>query len=53
MGRASREAIGGLRPEQVAADFDELLQRLASRHPRPAASASADGTGPQANREVA
>lgn len=28
MARAGREAIGGLRPEQVAADFDALLQGL-------------------------
>ncbi len=28
MARAGRDAIGGLRPEQVAADFDALLQGL-------------------------
>jgi glycosyltransferase involved in cell wall biosynthesis len=53
MGRAGREAISGLRPEQVAADFDALLQRLAGRSPQPAPETSTTGTGPQANREVA
>lgn len=31
MGRNAREAISRLRPEQVAADFDEILQRIAGR----------------------
>jgi glycosyltransferase involved in cell wall biosynthesis len=48
MGRAAREAVSGLRPEQVAADFDELLQSLALRRERPALPAS----GP-ADQEVA
>ncbi len=34
MGRACREAMVGLRPEQVAADFDELLQNLSHKHAR-------------------
>lgn len=33
MSRAGREAISGLRPEQVAADFDALLHGLADRNP--------------------
>lgn len=31
MARAGREAVGGLRPQQVAADFDALLHGLAER----------------------
>ena len=31
MGRNAREAISRLRPAQVAADFDEILQRIAGR----------------------
>jgi hypothetical protein len=54
MGRAGREAIGSLRPEQVAADFDQLLQQLASRNPHPAPpEAGTNGTSPETNREVA
>ena len=49
MGLAGREAISGLRPEQVAADFDALLQELAARR---RASASIE-TGTRAEREVA
>jgi glycosyltransferase involved in cell wall biosynthesis len=40
MGAAAREAVAKLRPAQVSADFDELLQRIArdrsARHARPA-----------------
>ncbi|KQY51876.1 glycosyltransferase family 1 protein [Lysobacter sp. Root494] len=49
MSMAGREAISGLRPEQVAADFDALLQNLVARR---SPSASPDA-GPQAEREVA
>jgi glycosyltransferase involved in cell wall biosynthesis len=49
MGQAGREAISGLRPEQVAADFDALLHELAARR---RASASIE-TGTRAEREVA
>jgi hypothetical protein len=49
MGQAGREAISGLRPEQVAADFDALLHGLAARR---RASASIE-TGTRAEREVA
>jgi glycosyltransferase involved in cell wall biosynthesis len=39
MGIAAREAVGKLRPAQVSADFDELLQRIArdrsTRHAQP------------------
>ena len=31
MGAAARNAVSGLRPEQVAADFDRILQSLADR----------------------
>jgi glycosyltransferase involved in cell wall biosynthesis len=31
MGAAARDAVSGLRPEQVAADFDRILQSLANR----------------------
>jgi glycosyltransferase involved in cell wall biosynthesis len=31
MGAAARNAVSGLRPEQVAADFDRILQSLAKR----------------------
>ncbi|HEV8696041.1 MAG TPA: glycosyltransferase family 1 protein [Lysobacter sp.] len=49
MSRAGREAMRDLRPEQVAADFDELLQGLAR------ARAATDVVEPdsQATREVA
>jgi len=43
MARAGREAISGLRPEQVAADFDELLQALA----RTRSASDAPGTPDQ------
>lgn len=40
MGAAAREAVSKLRPAQVSADFDELLQRIArdrsARHAQPA-----------------
>jgi glycosyltransferase involved in cell wall biosynthesis len=40
MGIAAREAVAKLRPAQVSADFDELLQRIAhdrsARHAQPA-----------------
>ena len=49
MSQAGREAISGLRPEQVAADFDALLHELAARR---RASASIE-TGTSAEREVA
>jgi len=49
MGRAGRNAIGGLRPEQVAADFDALLHELVARR---RASASIE-TGARAKRGVA
>lgn len=48
MSRAGREAVSGLRPERVAADFDALLQNLAAQRP-----ASAVDAGPQAGRGVA
>ncbi|MFK3649946.1 glycosyltransferase family 4 protein [Lysobacter enzymogenes] len=35
MARAGREAIGGLRPQQVAADFDAVLHGLADRSGMP------------------
>jgi glycosyltransferase involved in cell wall biosynthesis len=44
MSHAGREAIRGLRPEQVAADFDELLQGLARAREESAS---------QAQREIA
>jgi glycosyltransferase involved in cell wall biosynthesis len=54
MAHAGREAIGGLRPEQVATDFDELLQQLAHRRARNATSeAGPDRAGPRADQEVA
>jgi hypothetical protein len=31
MGAAARNAVSGLRPAQVAADFDRILQSLANR----------------------
>lgn len=34
MGAAARNAVSGLRPEQVAADFDRILQSLANREMR-------------------
>ncbi|MEI2429015.1 glycosyltransferase family 1 protein [Lysobacter yananisis] len=34
MARAGREAVGGLRPQQVAADFDAVLHGLAERNAR-------------------
>lgn len=40
MGRNAREAISRLRPEQVAADFDEILQRIAGRELNPYAVAA-------------
>jgi glycosyltransferase involved in cell wall biosynthesis len=49
MSKAGREAVGGLRPEQVAADFDALLQNLVAQRSSPA---SLDA-GPQGEREVA
>ncbi|MFC5576449.1 glycosyltransferase family 4 protein [Lysobacter niabensis] len=54
MSDAGRAAIADLRPEQVAADFDELLQHLANRCPQPVSPpAGTKGSGPQPNREVA
>ena len=49
MSQAGREAVSGLRPEQVAADFDALLQNLVTQR---SYSAPLDG-GRQAEREVA
>jgi glycosyltransferase involved in cell wall biosynthesis len=49
MSQAGREAVSGLRPEQVAADFDALLQNLVTQR---SSSAPLDG-GRQAEREVA
>jgi len=49
MSRAGREAVRGLRPEQVAADFDALLQELADR----AAQARLLASKPQADGEIA
>jgi glycosyltransferase involved in cell wall biosynthesis len=49
MGRAGREAMAGLHPEQVAADFDALLQGLADARAR----TSTFDTDPQADREIA
>ena len=49
MSKAGREAVSGLRPEQVAADFDALLHGLATRR---SPSAALDA-GPRAEREVA
>ncbi|GAB3357885.1 glycosyltransferase family 4 protein [Lysobacter tyrosinilyticus] len=48
MGRAGREAISGLRPDQVAADFDALLQDLAGRREQNTLESAT-----QANQEVA
>ena len=49
MREAGRDAVSGLRPEQVAADFDALLQDLAARRsPSPLPDA-----GSQAKGEVA
>lgn len=41
MGAAARQAVAALRPEQVAADFDELLMRLADTRRAYASAASA------------
>ncbi|MDR7099369.1 glycosyltransferase involved in cell wall biosynthesis [Lysobacter niabensis] len=49
MSRACREAMLGLRPEQVAADFDALLQALADAR----ASAESSQADPQPDREIA
>jgi glycosyltransferase involved in cell wall biosynthesis len=49
MSHAGREAMSGLRPEQVAADFDELLQNLA----RARAESNLTPADSQATREVA
>jgi glycosyltransferase involved in cell wall biosynthesis len=49
MSRACREAMLGLRPEQVAADFDALLQALADAR----ASAESFPADPQPDREIA
>ncbi|GAB3090143.1 glycosyltransferase family 4 protein [Lysobacter terrae] len=49
MRRACREAMLGLRPEQVAADFDALLQALADER----ADAESFQADPQADREIA
>ncbi|HJW45707.1 MAG TPA: glycosyltransferase family 1 protein [Lysobacter sp.] len=48
MSRAGRHAISSLRPEQVAADFDELLQDLARSR-----AESSPQAATQADREVA
>ena len=48
MSRAGRDAVSGLRPDQVAADFDALLQDLAGRR-----VPNALGSATQANQEVA
>lgn len=52
MARAGRDAIGGLRPEQVAADFDALLQGLAeaARPDVPRAAVAAVGVRAEARR---
>jgi glycosyltransferase involved in cell wall biosynthesis len=49
MAQAGRVAISGLRPEQVAADFDELLQGMA----RTRSESDARSTGAPVDREVA
>lgn len=49
MSVASRDAVGSLRPEQVAADFEKLLQGLAERRAR---SGSLQN-GRQAKEEIA
>lgn len=49
MSVASRDAVGSLRPEQVAADFEKLLQGLAERRTR---SGSLQN-GRQAKEEIA
>jgi len=41
MRMAAREAVSGLRPEQVAADFDELLRNLAETRRQDASVAAA------------
>ena len=46
MRRAARDAVGGLQPERVAADFDDLLQGLARARQDPASL-------PRADQEVA
>ena len=45
MARAGRDAIGGLRPEQVAADFDTLLQGLVQASRSTARGAAPATTG--------
>ncbi|RMH94462.1 glycosyltransferase family 1 protein [Lysobacter pythonis] len=40
MGRNAREAISRLRPEQVAADFDDILQRIVGAEVNPYARAA-------------
>jgi glycosyltransferase involved in cell wall biosynthesis len=49
MSRACREAMLGLRPEQVASDFDALLQALVDAR----ASADSFQADPQPDREIA
>lgn len=52
MSRVGREAISGLRPEQVAADFDALLKALADGRAQAATPGTQEPDSP-ANREVA
>lgn len=52
MSRAGREAIAGLRPEQVAADFDALLRGLAERNTPGRLRRSDDADGAEPGRPV-
>lgn len=47
MSRAGRDAVAGLRPQQVAADFDALLRGLAERGARGSHRGSTDETKPK------
>ncbi|WP_206409261.1 glycosyltransferase family 4 protein, partial [Lysobacter enzymogenes] len=52
MARAGREAIAGLRPQQVAADFDALLHGLAERGGAPRRSKQAPRPDNKPEQEV-
>ncbi|MBW8807694.1 MAG: glycosyltransferase family 1 protein [Lysobacter sp.] len=52
MSRVGRDAISGLRPEQVAADFDALLHALAQRNPRNRSTPASQRDKPKPKQEV-
>ncbi len=52
MSRAGRDAISGLRPAQVAADFDALLHALAQRNPRNRNTPASQRDKPEPKQEV-